>query len=81
MANNKAQSKMRVPETQLHATLRQYQAVMHRDVSTDKAHVYYSNPIQKWMAVVKKGNECIISFHAECPCSKVLNDLVPWSRS
>jgi hypothetical protein len=80
VANNKATSRLEVPLDQLHPTLSRYSAKIHRDVSTEKAHVYFSAPIQQWIAVVAKGQKAILTFHAECPCSKVLNGLVPWSK-
>lgn len=69
-----------IDESQLHATLKSYSAVLHRDVSTEKAHVYFSKPLQKWIGVVKKGNKVRLTFTDECPCSKVLNGLTPWSK-
>jgi hypothetical protein len=67
-----------IPVTQLQDVLRRYQAVIHRDVSTEKAHVYFSRPIQKWIAVVRQGDNAILTFSDECPCSRVLNGKTPW---
>lgn len=67
-----------IPVTQLQDVLRRYQAVIHRDVSTEKAHVYFSRPIQKWIAVVRQGNNVILTFSDECPCSRVLDGKTPW---
>jgi hypothetical protein len=69
-----------VPISHLNATLRQYSAELHRDVSTTKAHVYFSKPLQKWIAVVRKGDMARLTFTEECPCSKVLAGLTPWSK-
>lgn len=66
-----------IPFGQLAATLKQYRAELHRDVSTEKAHIYYSRPMGKWIAVLRKGENAILSFHNDCPCSKVLNGQVP----
>lgn len=78
MARNAPYSE--IPANQLNAVLKQYSAVLHRDVSTEKAHVYFSKPLQKWIGVVKKGDIVRLTFTDECPCSKVLNGLTPWSK-
>lgn len=70
--------KFTIPFEQLQATLQRYRAEIHRDVSTEKAHVYFSRPMQKWIAVVKKGDNAILTFHEECPCSRVLEGKTPW---
>ena len=67
-----------VPLTQLNDVLRRYQASIQRDVSTEKAHVYFSRPVQKWIAVVRKGDKAILTFTDECPCSRVLAGKTPW---
>jgi hypothetical protein len=64
-------SSMTVPVDQFHGTLKQYHAVMHRDVSTDKGHIYYSRPIQKWILAQRKGDKVRLTFHDECPCSQL----------
>lgn len=63
--------KMTVPIAQLNEYLRRYQAVLHRDVSNEKAHVYFSRPVGKWIAVLRKGDNAILTFTAECPCADV----------
>lgn len=78
-ANDNARAqRAKVPLAQVHDYLRRYQAEIHRDVSTEKAHVYYSRPMQKWIAVVRSGNDAILTFTEECPCSRVLDGKTPW---
>lgn len=67
-----------VPMQSLTEVLRRYQAVLHRDVSTDKAHVYFSRPVQRWIAVMRKGDNAILTFTEECPCHRVLEGKTPW---
>jgi len=67
-----------VPLTQLNDVLRRYQASIQRDVSTEKAHVYFSRPVQRWIAVVRKGDKAILTFTEECPCHRVLAGKTPW---
>lgn len=68
MANNPAMS---VGLGELHSTLRNYRAEIQRDVSTNKGHIYYSRPLQKWLLVQRKGDKAKISFHADCPCDQL----------
>ncbi len=63
--------KASVPLDKLHETLRAYQAVLHRDVSTEKGHIYFSSPLQQWILVQRKGENVNLTFSAECPCSKL----------
>lgn len=63
--------KASVPLDKLHETLRQYQAVIHRDVSTEKGHIYFSRPMQQWILVQRKGANATLTFSSECPCSKL----------
>lgn len=60
-----------VAATKLHDYLRQYQAEFQRDVSVSNGHIYYSRPTGKWLLVRKKGPNCTVTFHNDCPCDKV----------
>lgn len=61
----------RIHINKLADTLRGYKAERHRDVSTDKGHVYFSRPLQQWILVQRKGDQAILTFSAECPCSEM----------
>lgn len=68
-----AQHKYHVDKTftdsnQLHAFLRQYQAVIQRDVSTTDGHIYFSRPTGKWIFVRKRGGKIEVGFYNQCPC-------------
>ncbi len=53
--------------------LKQYQAHLYKDSSTEKGHVYWSAPISQWLLVMRKGNKAIVTFHAadDCPCKMI----------
>jgi len=68
----------KVPLAQLHVWLKRYQAERQREYSTELAHVYFSRPMQRWITVLRQGDEAILTFTSECPCSRVLNDMTPW---
>jgi hypothetical protein len=78
MAKVQKATKAMIPLAQLTDTLRSYQAVLHRDVSDVKAHVYYSRPLQQWIAVMRKGDKAILTFTAECPCADIGEGRTPW---
>jgi len=61
----------RVPLSQLQATLRNYSAQRHRDVSTDKGHVYFSKPLQRWILVQSQNGQAVLTFSDECPCKNM----------
>lgn len=61
----------KIPVNRLVATLQQYKAERHRDVSTDKGHVYFSRPLGQWILVQRKGDTAILTFSADCPCSEM----------
>lgn len=67
-----------VPLDQLAQYIQRYQAVRHPDVSVQNAHVYFSKPIQKWITVMRSGNNAILTFTDACPCSRVLDGKTPW---
>jgi hypothetical protein len=54
----------------LHTFLDQYQAQYFNDSSTEKGHVYWSEPIGQWILVMKKKGQAQVTFHAadDCPC-------------
>jgi hypothetical protein len=58
---------------ELHSFLDQYQAQYYNDSSTQKGHVYWSEPISQWILVMKKGNKAQVTFHAadDCPCKMI----------
>lgn len=70
-------SQVKVHVNQLHQTLRQYHAEAMPEYFTDKAHVYFSRPTQRYITVARKGDTAILTFTAECPCSDVLNGKMP----
>lgn len=57
----------------LHAFLKQYQAELYRDSSSEKGHVYWSAPVQMWILVMKKGRNAQVTFHPanDCPCKMI----------
>jgi hypothetical protein len=73
----KALSKKMIPVgdggTALHTFLDQYQAQYFNDSSTEKGHVYWSEPIGQWILVMKKGKNAQVTFHAadDCPCKMI----------
>jgi hypothetical protein len=73
----KALSKKMIPlgdgGAALHEFLDQYQARLYRDSSTDKGHVYWSEPSEVWLLVMKEGKNAQVTFHAadDCPCKMI----------
>ena len=59
--------------TELHAYLKKYHAEFYRESSQDHGHVYWSAPVKQWLLVMKKGNNAIVTFHAQddCPCKMI----------
>ena len=57
----------------LQAFLKQYQAELYRDSSTEKGHVYWSAPVQMWILVMRKGKNAQVTFHRadDCPCKMI----------
>lgn len=55
----------------LYDFLAKYKASIYRDSSTEKGHVYWSEPVGQWILVMRKGDNAIVTFHAadDCPCS------------
>lgn len=72
MAKKKTISVKNGPEP-LYDFLRQYEARLFRDSSTEKGHVYWSDPVQMWILVMKKGNNAVVTFHNadDCPCKNL----------
>jgi hypothetical protein len=58
---------------ELNAYLKQYQAELYRDSSTEKGLVYWSAPVNMWILVMKKGKRAQVTFHAadDCPCKMI----------
>ncbi len=58
---------------ELYAYLRKYKARIYRDSGGEKGHVYWSDPINMWLLVMKKGDNAQVTFHAadDCPCKLV----------
>lgn len=69
----KALAKEMVALDGLPGYLKRYQAQYFNDSSTDKGHVYWSAPVQRWMLVMRKGNQAQVTFHApeDCPCKMI----------
>lgn len=61
---------LEIPETELNARLRAYQAVHHADRSSAKANIFYSSPTRRWIRVMrsKRPGFVVMEFHATCPC-------------
>lgn len=55
----------------LNATLKQYKAERHPDVSTDKGVVFFSRPLQQWILVQRKGQTAYLTFSVDCPCKNM----------
>ena len=53
--------------------LKQYQAHLYKDSSTEKGLVYWSAPVSQWILVMRKGKNAIVTFHAadDCPCKMI----------
>ena len=78
MATKNVVRKAKIPLKDLQNVLDRYQARKHRDVSTEKALVTFSHPLQLWITAVRKGEEAILTFTTECPCARTLNNMTPW---
>lgn len=61
--------KARVPMKDLREHLRGYQARPFAEYSNGKRHVYFSNPMRKWITVRAKGAQAELEFTDDCPCS------------
>jgi hypothetical protein len=51
------------------AFLKQYRAEIHRDVTSNDGHVYFSRPTQKWILVRSRNKKFELGFYDECPCN------------
>ena len=60
----------KIPVGQLAGVLKSYSAVVHKDVSTEKGVVFFSRPLSKWILVQRKGDQAILTFSSDCPCSE-----------
>jgi hypothetical protein len=56
--------------TELYDFYRQYRAELLRDLGSEKGQVYWSRPVGQYILAMRKGNNVILTFHAEddCPC-------------
>jgi len=61
-------TRISLEQSQLQPFLRKYSAVFHRDVSTNRRHIYFSAPTQKWIKVKSANGKFYLTFHKECPC-------------
>jgi len=57
-----------VPLAQLNDYLRGYRARIQREYSNARRHVFFSNPLQKYIIVRRRGNNAELEFVTECPC-------------
>lgn len=64
-------STSRIPLGELGNVLKSYRAERHKDVSTNKGTVFFSRPLKKWILVQRKGDQAILTFSNDCPCSEM----------
>lgn len=54
----------------LHARLQQLSAEYQADRSTNKSHIYWSRPTQRWLRVTRPNQTtCVVEYWVECPCA------------
>ena len=59
-----------LPVSHLHPRLKQLSAEYQADRSTNKSHIYFSRPTQRWLRVISpRAGTCRIEYWVDCPCA------------